>query len=270
MPRPRLILIALLTVLVTVGISWNATAQAPVLEQIVKNGEIRVGMSGAQPPYNTADRSGQLIGLEVDLARMLASALGVNVRFVTRPFPQLLGALEAGEVDVVMSGMAITAERSIRASFVGPYLFSGKSILTNSRALAAAEEAGDFNHANLKLAALENSTSQRFVERMLPDAQLVTTQDYDSAVNMVINDEVDALVADMPICVLSVMRYPDKGLATLNEPLNLEPVGLALSPKDPQLRGLLESYVRAYEATGQLEALRKKWLEDGSWIAALP
>jgi len=269
MARSRL-LVVLVTALVTVGVSLNAAAQAPVLEQILKNGEIRVGMTGTQPPYNAADRSGQLIGLEVDLARMLASALGVNVRFVTRPFAQLMPALESGEVDVVMSGMAITAERSVTASFVGPYLFSGKSILTNSRALAAAQEAGAFNHANLKLVALENSTSQRFVEKVLPEAQLTTTKDYDTAVNMVIDDEVDAMVADMPICVLAVMRYPDKGLATLNEPLNLEPVGLAVSPKDPQLHGLLESYVKAYEATGQLDALRKKWLEDSSWIASLP
>ena len=87
---------------------------------------------------------------------------------------------------------------------------------------------------------------------------------------MVISDEVDALVADMPICLLSVMRYPGKGLATLNEPLNVEPIGIALPANDPQLKGLLENYITAFEGTGILQGLRKKWLEDSSWIAALP
>lgn len=175
-------------------------------------------------------KSGELIGLDVDLAKMLAGAFGVEAKFVTKPFPQLLAALKASEVDIVVSGMAITAERSIDVTFVGPYLLTGNSILTNSRTLAAIENAGEINRANIKLAALANSTSQRFVERALPEAKLITTQDYDTAVNMVLNDEVDALVADMSVCLLSMLRFPGKGLATLNQPLALEPAGIAMLP----------------------------------------
>ena len=87
---------------------------------------------------------------------------------------------------------------------------------------------------------------------------------------MVLNDQVDALVADMSVCMLSMLRYPGKGLATLNQPLALEPAGIAMLPTDPQLKNLIENYLNAFEGTGLLEQLRKKWLEDGSWIAALP
>jgi ABC-type amino acid transport substrate-binding protein len=252
------------------AISSVQAAEAPVLERIVKSGELRVGLSGSQPPYNAKSRTGELIGLDVDLAKMLAGAFGVEAKFVIKPFPELLGALKASEVDIVMSGMAITAERSVDVTFVGPYLLTGNSILTNSKTLAAIKNAGEINRANMKLAALENSTSQRFVERNLPEAQLTTTKDYDTAVAMVLNDEVDALVADMSVCMLSMLRYPEKGLATLNQPLALEPAGIAMLPTDPQLKNLIENYIKAFEGTGLLEQLRKKWLEDGSWIAALP
>ncbi len=212
------------------ALSKVQAAEAPVLERIVKSGELRIGLSGNQPPYNAKSRTGELIGLDVDLAKMLAGAFGVEAKFVTKPFPQLLAALKASEVDIVVSGMAITAERSIDVTFVGPYLLTGNSILTNSRTLAAIENAGEINRANIKLAALANSTSQRFVERALPEAKLFTTQDYDTAVNMVLNDEVDALVADMSVCLLSMLRFPGKGLATLNQPLALEPAGIAMLP----------------------------------------
>ena len=56
----------------------------------------------------------------------------------------------------------------------------------------------------------------------------------------------------------------------LDEPLSFEPIGIALSPSDPQFRTLLDNYIVAFEGTGILQQLRKKWLEDGSWIAALP
>jgi polar amino acid transport system substrate-binding protein len=245
-------------------------ADAPVLERIVRTGELRVGLSGDQPPFNAKDRDGKLMGLEVDLANLLAGALRVEAKFVTRPFPRLLDALDSGDVDVVMSGMAITAPRSLKATFVGPYLLSGKSILTTSKALAAAKTAGDINRANLKLAALANSTSEEFVKTVLPEATLVTTADYTTAVDKILAGEVDALVADMPICIITAMRHPGKQLATLTQPLTIEPVGIAVPPGDPQLKSLLDSYLAAFERTGLLEGVRKKWLENDSWLAALP
>ena len=67
--------------------------------------------------------------------------------------------------------------------------------------------------------------------------------DYNTAVKKVMADEIDALVADMPICVLTIMRHPGKGLATLTQPLTVEPVGIAMPMGDPQLKGLLDSYI---------------------------
>ena len=262
--------ITALMLMAGLALSTVQTAEAQVLERVIKSGELRVGMTGNQPPYNAKSRTGELIGLDVELAKMLAGAFGVEAKFVVKPFSELLGALKASEVDIVMSGMAITAERSVDVTFVGPYLLTGNSILTNSKALAAIKEAGEINRANLKLAALEGSTSQRFVERNLPEAQLTKTKDYDTAVKMVLNDEVDALVADMSVCMLSMLRFPGKGLATLNQPLALEPSGIAMLPGDAQLKNLIENFIKAFEGTGLLEQLRKKWLEDGSWIAALP
>ena len=77
------------------------------------------------------------------------------------------------------------------------------------------------------------------------------------------------MVADLPICALSVMRYPGQNLAS-SEPLSVEPVGIAVPANDPQLVNLLQNYLAAFEGTGLLEQLREKWMEDGSWVAALP
>ena len=87
---------------------------------------------------------------------------------------------------------------------------------------------------------------------------------------MVVNDKADGLVADMPICVLSVLRYPDAGLTTLEQPLTVEPLGIAVSKDDAQFLNLVQNYLDAYGKLGVLTKLRKKWLEDKGWIAALP
>jgi len=264
-------IIALLGVAAIALMSINATAKdSPVLDRILKNGEIRVGMSGNQPPFNAHSRNGGLIGLEVDLAKQLASAIGVEVKFVEKPFGDLLGALDKGDVDIVMSGVSITAKRTTRFTFAGPYMMSGKSILTKSETLAGARTAEAMNRADFSFATLGNSTSEDFVEKNLPKSKLMKVRDYDEGVKKVIDGDVDAMVADMPICVLSVMRYPDAGLTTLENPMTVEPIGIAVPRNDPQLVNLLDNVMDALERTGYMKELRKAWLQDGSWIAALP
>ncbi len=244
-------------------------SDSPVLARIAKQGELRVGMSASQPPLNMKSKTGEIIGLEADLATVLAAAMGVELKIVEKPFPELLGALEKKQVDMVMSGMTITLERNMRAAFVGPYMISGKSILTSSQALAGADEAEDINAESLRLAALENSTSQKFVEMAAPKAKLVVIQDYDEGVRMVLAGEVEALVADYPICLLSVLRNPGKGLVAI-APLSLEPIGIALPAGDPLLVNLVQNYLGAMSASGLLDRLKERWLQDPSWLEQLP
>ena len=253
--------------LMSVGV---ASAQSPVLERIVESGKIRIGMSGDQAPLNAISRSGDFIGLEVDLANLIAEAMGVDVEFVQTPFPDLLPALKASSVDIVMSGMSITPERSLEAVFVGPYMISGKSILATSGALAEVRQASDINRPDVTVAALGNSTSQAFAEKRLPEAKLVTVESYDRAIQMVIQGEVDALVADMPACALAVLRYPEEDLETLSAPMTVEPIGIAVPATEIPLQMLLDNYLSAFEDSGLLEMLRVQWLERGGGLAQLP
>lgn len=264
----------LLFVMLTAFLSGFAggavAADSPVLDRVVEKRVLRVGMSGSQPPFNVKSRSGSLIGIEVDLATAIAAGLRVELEIVQKPFGELLGELDAGRVDMVMSGMAVTPERSQNVSFVGPYLMSGKSILTKSSTLAGVGDTGAINSADVTLAALSNSTSEMFAKRALPEAKLVAVADYDEAIQLLTEDKVDAVVADMPICALSIMRFPDAGFATLKQPFTYEPIGIAVPPNDPQFLNLIDNFVDAMEATGALERVRQNWLNNNSWIAALP
>ena len=247
-----------------------AADNAPVLSRIVESGTFKVGMSGTQPPFSVVSKSGSLIGYEVDLANLLADAMGVEVEFVQKPFGQLLPALEKGEIDAIMSGMTMTPKRNLKAAFVGPYIVSGKSILTKSSTLAALKDAEDIDRSHIKLTALKGSTSEKFVQEILENTQYIPVDDYEAGVQMVIDGKADALVADFPICALSQMRYPDAGLVSLAEPMTIEPIGIALAPGDSLLVNMVTNYLSALDGIGLLDALEKKWFEDGGWLIQLP
>jgi len=249
----------------------STSAHPPTrLQQILERGELRVGLSGNQPPLNMTNKSGEIVGLDVDLINTLAQSMGLTPRFVVKPFADLIPSIESGEVDVVISGMTITPERNARVAFAGPYFISGKSVLTRSPAIASAETAAALNRADRRYSVLAGSTSESFVKQVLPNATSVPAKDYDTAVQMVLDGKVDAMIADFPICQLSVLRHPDADLLTLTTPFTIEPLGIALPADDPLLVNLIQNYLNTLEGTGLLMQFKAKWFSDGSWIAELP
>jgi polar amino acid transport system substrate-binding protein len=239
------------------------------MARILERGALRIGMSGEQPPLNMTTRAGEVVGLEVALARVLASTFGVELQIVRKPFSELLPAVESEEIDLAMSGIGITPARSLRVAFVGPYFVSGKSLLSKSSEILNAEGPEALNQPNLRIVALAGSTSEDFVRRVLPKAVLVTTGGLDTAVQVVARDEADALLADLETCHFGALRNPDSGLEAREVAFTVEPIGIALAQDDPQLKNLLETYLKALERQGALDKARDYWFQNDEWLQSL-
>ena len=82
--------------------------------------------------------------------------------------------------------------------------------------------------------------------------------------------DADAMVADMPACKLAILRNPNSGLAVLEPPLSVEPVGIAVASNDAQFENLVRNYLTTFEKIGLTTQLRQKWFENSAWIVALP
>jgi polar amino acid transport system substrate-binding protein len=247
----------------------SGTSASPVLDRIQQRGELIVGTLGNMPPLNMTSKDGEIFGLEPDLARLMAQAMNVRVKFVTKPFDQLLPALQTGEVDMVLSGMTITPERNRKVAFIGPYFISGKAFLTKVKTIAYADEARDANNPNTKIVTLRGSTSQAFAEAFLDKTTLFTTGNYDEAVDMVLQDKAHAMIADYPICVVSVFRYPEAGLLSVVTKLTYEPIGIAIPANDPLLMNWTRNTLNNIEGSGILDELKLKWLAEGDWLDKL-
>jgi len=243
---------------------------SPVIDRVQQRGQLVVGTAGNMPPLNMTTREGELIGLDVDLAKMIAAGMGVGLQWETMPFAELLPALKAGKVDMVISSMTITPSRNLSFAYVGPYLVTGKSILADDRFVSSVKNASDINDAQLTLTALQGSTSQHLVEIMFPKAKLIATTDYEAAVDLLLRKEADALFADFPVCQLYAYRNRGKGLVALKEPLTYEPLGIAVQPGDPLLVNLLQNLIVRLEGSGELDKMRKRWFENTDWVDKLP
>jgi len=264
--KKTFVILALLSILSL--IFAIAASAGPVMDRIIKKGELLVGTSGAQPPMSATTKTGELIGLDIDIAKMMGDALGVKVKFVLLPLAKLIPALEAKQVDIILSGMTITPKRNQKVAFVGPYYVTGKGILAVAKKYAALEDAKGLDTPEVTVAALKDSTSQKFAETLISKAKLILTDSYEESIDLLLKGKIDVLVADFYFCALSAYRYQNKKLIARESPLTFEPLGIAMA-EDTLLINWTENFINILQGSGKLKEMGEKWLKGGSWVDEL-
>ncbi len=276
-PRFRRALIAVLLALVALtgcrGGPFGPTSRSvgeDGVHRIVESGQLRVGISGVQPPLNMKNKAGELIGLDVDLARALATAMNVELVLIERPFSELLTDLDKNHVDVVISSLTITPERNARVAFAGPYMISGATLLTREELLDDVDELHELDSPDRTWGALEGSTGEALIRSAFPQAKLVVTDDLASLLPRITAGEIHGFITDLPYVRFTLARNPDAGFAARTPPFTTEPLGIALPADSPLLTNLVQNYLNTLEYTGALIQMKARWLGGHEWLTELP
>jgi polar amino acid transport system substrate-binding protein len=141
-------------------------------------------------------------------------------------------------------------------------------LLLPAKTLARLQKPEALNDSQITVAVLQGSTSQTYAEQAAPQAQIVKTQSYDSAIGMLLVDKVDAIVADFPYCAFTAYRYKDKGLVAGESPISYEPLGIVVA-EDALMINWLGNFIDMLKGTGLLKQIHARWFKDGSWIEQL-
>jgi ABC-type amino acid transport substrate-binding protein len=245
------------------------SSSSPVMDRIVARGELRVGISGDMPPMNLLTKDDKIIGMDVDVATMIADAMGVRLSLQRIDFKGLLPALESGSIDMIVSNMTMTPDRNLKAAFVGPYFNSGKAFLTKRSSIAQAKGLPDINNPQYTFVALKGSTSETVIRKGAPQAKLLTAATQNDGIQMVIDGKADGMIADYPICVVAVYRNPEAGLVSVVAPITYEPIGIAVPKGDPHLLNWLGNFLHSLEKAGYMHDLREKWFAQPTWLSQM-
>ena len=97
------------------------TARADKLQEIISKGVIRIGVPLDVPPFGSQNANREAEGFDVDMANMVAKALGVKLELTQVTGANRLPFLLTDKVDVVISVMGLTPERAKQILFSAPY-----------------------------------------------------------------------------------------------------------------------------------------------------
>jgi len=102
------------------------------LAEIQRRGTLRVGLDASFPPFETMADNGQIVGLDVDLARAIAADLGVEVELVNIGFDGLYDALLARRADIIISGLPYDPRWTEDVAYTRNYFNAGQVLVTRA------------------------------------------------------------------------------------------------------------------------------------------
>jgi polar amino acid transport system substrate-binding protein len=234
------------------------------LEQALKRGVLRVGMS-TFVPWAMKDKTGQLVGFEIDVATRLAKDMGVKVEFIPTKWAGIIPALLTGKFDVIIGGMGILPSRNLKVNFTIPYDVTGMSMVANKKLAAGFNSLEDFNREDVVLAVRLAATPVAAAQKFMPKAQLRKFDDESEAVQELLNGKAYAVVASAPMPAFQALKHPDKLFLPLKETFTREPIGFALRKGDVDTLNFFNSWITVVKAEGWLAERKHYWFETRDW-----
>lgn len=232
----------------------GASASSSLLKQIQERGTIRVGDCLSFAPFGFFNKQGKPDGYDVDIAKQMATALGVKLDMVDTTSANRIPNLRTNKVDVVICNFTENTERAKQIAFTDPYVVAGEALLVRK----ASHIAGIQDMGGKTVATVKGSTDAALVKQLNPKAR---TQDYDSsqaAILAVRQGQANAMIEDSNFLTYQAKLDPSLSV-THSSLVPLEYNGFGVVQGDPIWLDWLNQFLFQLNTSGTNKQLYKKW-----------
>ena len=238
------------------------------LDALKKKGKIVVGTATGYYPFEMADKNGQLVGYDIDVAKALGKELGVEVEFQNYAFSGLIPALQAKKVDVVIAGMTITDKRKEVVDFSDSYFTSGQAMIVNKN-YPNVKKWEDLDKPGNVIAVSMGTTADQTATKMFKNAEVKKFEGSALAGLELLNGNAVAVIHEVPWVAIYNKMHDDKTYAVL-EPFTTEELGVAVPKGNPELVAEINKFVKKYKASEDYKKTHDYWFVDMKWWDMVP
>ncbi|MGR9193270.1 transporter substrate-binding domain-containing protein [Rhizobium leguminosarum] len=259
--------------LATMVVAGAAHAQeASRLDEILSRGKLIVGVSSESPPFGFVDEKGELVGFDIDIAKLIAKATfgdETKVEFVRQSAAQRWPNAQNGTIDFGAQTTSIYADRAQKVAFTRSYIDGGVVMIV--RKDSPFQKLADFNKSDVTIANLTTPTQEERAKRLFPSAQIATFDGIAAQFNAVKLGRAQGAQLDGPVAAWYVKQNPD--MRVIEERLtDVVNTGIFMKPGDFRLWQYLDltvsemtggylfaDYSKIYEKWFGAKPLNAKW-----------
>ena len=232
-----------------------------IVSRARRRGLLRVGFDLFEP-WTMCDVDGNLMGHEIDVARKLAEDMGTRIQFVRTEWYFILAALIDERFDVIVSGMSITAGRSVLVNFTALVGESGTVIAANA---SLTHGRTDFNDPDVTFAARAGTTGAAVVQTHFPKARLLAVGTAGEILQAVLLGEAHAAAVAQITATRWLAAHPDALRRPFERLFNQLPEAIALRKGDLDGLNFFDSWIAQHTSNGWLDERRRYWFETREW-----
>ena len=233
--------------------------EGEALKRIRKSGQLRVAIDPSFPPFETVNGQGEIVGLDVDLARAIAQDLGVEVVFVTTSYDALYDAIISGDADIIISALYPDPNQMQTFAFSSAYFNAGEVIVAPN-ALPINNIPADL--AGQRISVVHGTAGHMEAlqwEKSLASAPtLLTTATGEEAMEMLINGQAEASVVSNITAQAAIGEHSE--LQKVNHHISQEPYVIATRAENTQLMEAIEDALDKMRENGALKQLIRRWM----------
>ncbi len=265
-----------LCILPAIAFAQSPVPYSPTLTKIFTDKVLRVGVNPLFKPFSF-EKDGKRVGVDIDIANLLAKKLGVTAKIVVpKSFSELIPMLQAGDIDIIIAGMSITFAREKIIDFSTPYFETGLSILLNKAKSArlGISAAPDYNTLmsaliqngkadQLTIAVTEGKAPQRIVPRFFPKATVKPYPSNEEAAAATLKGETDMMVHDeifLKVWLKEHAKQAQFRLTVLNPPFKPDYYGMAVQKGNQDFLNLLGVFNLELRANGYVGQFLGRYL----------
>lgn len=256
---------AVFIALIVTALGYGAI-QLTHAEPVQKNTQLVVGLESGYPPFDFKDSNGNIIGFDVDVAKLIAGKLNKQLVIKDMDFDGIILSLKQGKADLLMCGLNITPSR-LKEILMVPY--HGEAIKSFSlifwgkipQGIQKLEDIG--NLPNGAVSVQSGAVSEAYLSKM-PSirvksfqgalAPLMDVKFGKSTANLVEADTADYLKSQHP--EITILDVP------LPEEEQILGFGIGIKKENQELFQQVSSIIQELKKSGELKKLEEKWFKD--------
>lgn len=241
-----------------------AGARAQTVDDIIKRGKVQIAVDPTSAPFGITGTDGQPDGFDIDVARLVAKYLGVQLELVPVTSQNRIPYLLTNRVDMVISLFSVTPERALQVWFSSPYAAVGTIITArNDKKISSFDDL-----KGLRIGVPRGTIPDNLLTKMaLPDVQIVRFDDEATSIQALVTGQVDALGSSTTALIV---LNRGKAQKEFERKLTLVENHFAIGVRRGQVDLLqwLNTFIYSIRTNGELNAITEKW--TGQKMGPLP
>lgn len=230
------------------------TEEKDALTTIKDNKKVIVGLSADYAPYEfhtMVDGKDETVGFDVDLAKEVAKDMGVELELKEMEFDALIGALKAGQIDMIISGMNPTDERKAQMDFSDIYYESQHAVLINAVDKEKFKTIEDLK--GKKIGAQLGSTQQAIAVEAVGEANVTLLPNVNNLILELKTGKVEAIITEEPVVNMAVKINPEMVLSDIS--IKTDDVGNAIGLKkdSSEMVAQVNKTIKRLKDSGELD-----------------